>query len=214
MIGTEKVDGTNARIVAMPDGGYVIGSREELLYGRGDLIRNKALGIVDALHDLAEVIGERPREGVEIYFFEVFGGKVSGASKQYTTDQSVSFRMFDAVRLGDIAPLLARSASDISLWRENGGQPFVDEATLQHLSGDLGVTLTPRLFTLDGSALPPDIAGMAAFLQEHLPKSLSTLDDAAEGKPEGIVLRTADRSVISKARFEDYARTLRSMGKP
>lgn len=34
---TEKVDGTNGRIVVFPCGGYVIGSREELLWARGDL---------------------------------------------------------------------------------------------------------------------------------------------------------------------------------
>ncbi|MFI7515873.1 hypothetical protein ACIBVK_20520 [Micromonospora echinofusca] len=51
---TEKVDGTNARIVGLPGGAYLIGSREELLYARGDLIGNPALGIVDALRDVAE----------------------------------------------------------------------------------------------------------------------------------------------------------------
>ncbi|MFF0635893.1 hypothetical protein ACFYTS_25690 [Nocardia sp. NPDC004151] len=30
--------------------------------------------------------------------------------------------------------------------------------------------------------------------------------------PEGIALRTPDRSVITKARFEDYDRTLRRKG--
>lgn len=51
---TEKVDGTNSRIIVLPDGSYLIGSREELLYARGDLIGNPALGIVDALRDVAE----------------------------------------------------------------------------------------------------------------------------------------------------------------
>lgn len=134
---------------------------------------------------------------------------MTSASKQYTTDQSVSFRLFDTVRFGDLAPLLTRPASEIAVWREGGGQPFIDEAALQALAGELGITLTPRLFTLDGAALPQDIAGMAAFLAEQLPKSLSTLNAGAEGKPEGIVLRAPDRSVVSKARFEDYARTLR-----
>lgn len=42
-----------------------------------------------------------------------------------------------------------------------------------------------------------------------LPRTRSALDEAGGGKPEGIVLRTANRSVIAKARFEDYDRTLR-----
>lgn len=55
IIGTEKIDGTNARIICFSDG-YVIGSREELLYAKGDLIGNPAMGIVEALKPLAELI--------------------------------------------------------------------------------------------------------------------------------------------------------------
>jgi hypothetical protein len=54
VIGTEKVDGTNARIVFLPDGNYLIGSREELLYAGGDLIHNPSQGIVDALRAKAD----------------------------------------------------------------------------------------------------------------------------------------------------------------
>jgi len=38
---TEKVDGTNSRIVFTPDGSYLIGSREEFLHAKG-----KAEGLV------------------------------------------------------------------------------------------------------------------------------------------------------------------------
>lgn len=31
VIGTEKIDGTNSRIVSLPDGTYILGSREEFL---------------------------------------------------------------------------------------------------------------------------------------------------------------------------------------
>lgn len=50
---TEKVDGTN-RIILLPDGNFVLGSREELLFAKGDLIGNPALGIVDALKSVAD----------------------------------------------------------------------------------------------------------------------------------------------------------------
>jgi hypothetical protein len=49
VIGTEKVDGTNGRIIVLPDGNWIIGSREELLHARGDVIANPALGIATAL---------------------------------------------------------------------------------------------------------------------------------------------------------------------
>ena len=54
LIFTEKVDGTNSRIVVAPGADYVLGSREELLHARGDLIFNPALGIVEAIRDVAE----------------------------------------------------------------------------------------------------------------------------------------------------------------
>jgi hypothetical protein len=40
VIGSEKIDGCNGRIVSLPDHTYLIGSREELLYAKGDLIGN------------------------------------------------------------------------------------------------------------------------------------------------------------------------------
>lgn len=49
-IGTEKVNGTNGRIVFMPDGkDYCIGSREHLLYAKGDRVIRTTEGIVAAL---------------------------------------------------------------------------------------------------------------------------------------------------------------------
>ncbi|WP_284706371.1 hypothetical protein [Micromonospora phytophila] len=33
--------------------------------------------------------------------------------------------------------------------------------------------------------------------------------DGAPGRSEGLVLRAADRSVIAKARFQDYERTIK-----
>lgn len=56
LVATEKIDGTNARIICLPDNTYLLGSREELLYARGDLIGNPALGIIEALKTKAEEI--------------------------------------------------------------------------------------------------------------------------------------------------------------
>jgi hypothetical protein len=207
VIGTEKVDGTNSRVIVTSDGQYLIGSREELLYARGDLICNPAMGIVEALKALAEKLCADVPNGIAVYYFEVFGGKVTAASKQYTSEQRVSFRLFDIARLEAYDTLLAQSLPQISLWREGGGQMFVNEGDLQTAARNYELTLTPRLFTVDVSALPQTIDAALAFLKEWLPTSLSTLDEQAGGKPEGIVLRTPDRSRIAKARFEDYERT-------
>ncbi len=212
VLGTEKIDGINARIICLPDNTFILGSREELLYGRGDLIGNPALGIVEALKGLAELLSDAHHAGITVFYLEVFGGKVTGASKQYTSTQKVSFRLFDLMRLEDYEPLLAKDPQEISLWRENGGQPFVSEEELQAVSEQYQVPLTPRLFSVDASELPVSIIEMSAFLKEKLPSSQSTLDEDAGGRAEGIVLRTPSRSVIAKARFDDYERTLKRRG--
>ena len=212
VLGTEKIDGTNARIICLPDGNFILGSREELLYGRGDLIGNPAQGIMEAIKGLAETLSSSQKEGINVFYFEVFGGKVSAASKQYTGTQQVSFRLFDLMRLSEYEPLLAKDVPEISLWRENAGQPFVGEEELQTVSEKLQLSLTPRLFSLDASELPSSIVEMSDFLKEKLPSSQSVLDEEAGGVAEGTVLRTISRSVIAKARFEDYARTLKRRG--
>lgn len=54
---TEKIDGTNGRIILFYNDGeldWIIGSRTELLASRGDRIVNNDLGIVDALRPIAE----------------------------------------------------------------------------------------------------------------------------------------------------------------
>src|ERR1043165_1712275 len=54
VFGTEKIDGANARIILLSDDTYLLGSREELLYAKGDLIENPSQGIVTALKPVAE----------------------------------------------------------------------------------------------------------------------------------------------------------------
>ncbi|MFC7428120.1 hypothetical protein [Nocardia tengchongensis] len=46
VIGTEKIDGSNARIVSLPDGSWLLGSREELLCAQGDLIGNPTRSMI------------------------------------------------------------------------------------------------------------------------------------------------------------------------
>ncbi|MEU7873821.1 RNA ligase family protein [Dactylosporangium sp. NPDC049140] len=205
VIATEKVDGTNSRIVLLPDGSYVIGSREELLHARGDLIANPALGIVEQLRPVADRLAAPG--SLRVYYLELYGGKVGGAAKQYTTDATrFGWRLFDVMLLDDWATALTWPQPAISAWRESGGQPFATEEGLAELAPAAGLSLTPRLFRTD--SLPESIAGMQALLTERLPETLVALD-GARGRAEGIVFRSPDRKVIAKARFQDYARTLR-----
>ncbi len=209
---TDKIDGTNARIVRLPDGEYIIGSRTEFLFGRGALIGNPALGIVDCVRDVAErlVSAEHP-ESITVYFGEVFGGKVTQASKQYTGSRGVAFRLFDVVEIADYAELLGRTREELSAWREAGGQPFLDEESLRSRAVSLEVAVTPRLGTMP--ALPTALEETLRFLEATVPTTRSAIDDGAGGQPEGIVARTADRASIAKLRFQDYRRTLKRRAK-
>jgi hypothetical protein len=208
VVATEKIDGTNARLICLPDGSYVLGSREELLYARGDLIGNPALGIVEAFKPLAESLAHPVSpSAITVFYAEVYGGKVTGASKQYTGNLAVGFRLFDVVVIDDWAERLAQDARDISAWRDAGGQRFLDEMALAQAAATAGFALTPRVATLPADALPTGIEAMHEFLKTTLPATLSALDDDAGRRPEGFVLRTADRRVIAKARFDDYERT-------
>jgi hypothetical protein len=203
---TEKVDGTNGRIISLPGGEYVLGSREELLYARGDLIGNPALGIAEALRPLADRITP-PDTGVRVYYLEVYGGKVTGASREYTGSRNVGYRMFDAVTIA--SDVLERPLAAISAWREEGGQRFHTEDELALAAKAEDIELTPRLATVAAGELPDGIEEMKDFLTRYLPATQVALDDGAGGRPEGIVLRTTARTVIAKARFQDYQRTLK-----
>ncbi|MFD0690830.1 RNA ligase family protein [Actinomadura fibrosa] len=202
---TEKVDGTNSRIIVFPGGDYILGSREELLHARGDLIANPALGIVDALRPLAESVADG--DVFRVLYLEVYGGKVGGAAKQYSGHRAVGVRLFDVATVP--AEVLSWPRERISAWREDGGQAFLDEEGLTAVAEAHGLDLTPRLGELPASDLPTDLGETRGFLSEYLPATRVALDDDAGGRAEGIVVRTVDRSVIAKARFQDYDRTLK-----
>ncbi len=222
---TEKVDGTNSRIILMQDGRYFIGSRETLLHCQGDVIFNPAQGIVEALRPLADVAGGLlacPVDGLKVLYLEVFGGKITRASKQYTGRRAVGYRLFDVAEIHDMDTLGGQAPEAIARWRDDGGQQFYDEDALRSLpeafadaiaAGDRDVIpplLTPRIAeSPDVPPLPTAHADVLAWLKELLPDTQCRLDDDAGGNPEGVVVRTPDRSSIVKVRVEDYERHLR-----
>src|SRR3954468_7220706 len=71
-IATEKIDGTNARLICTPEG-VLAGSREDLLWATGDLIHNPAMGIVAALRDHARSMASAPPpETLLVVYGEVY----------------------------------------------------------------------------------------------------------------------------------------------
>lgn len=210
IIATEKVDGTNTRILFMPDGRYLIDSREELLHASGDLIFNPSMGIVETIRPLASKLKNvvAPlQESVKVLFFEVYGGNIGNNAKQYTSNKNYGFRLFDIAHI----PLsqLESTLQEISSWRENGGQVFFSESQLTEFVELLDmedVQLTPRVAI---SPIPTDVDETFEWLKNQISRTLVALDDDAQGKSEGLVIRTFDRKIIAKVRHEDYARNAR-----
>lgn len=208
---TEKINGTNGRIILLPGRDYLIGSREEILYAKGDRVYPQkppeSKAIVETLRGLAEKAASDVDEVTTLYL-EVYGGKIGREAKQYTKGDATGFRLFD-VSLVDLS-VLKWDRGRIASWRdEDNGQNWYDEGRLRTFSTALGIPLAPRLGAMHGSTLPSGIEETHKFLSEYLPASGVVLDETGGGSPEGIVIRNSDRSVIAKARFEDYARTMK-----
>jgi hypothetical protein len=203
---TEKIDGTNARVILINDY-FLIGSREELLYARNDLIGNPALGIVSALSDIAisllrNHLATMKYNHITVYYFEVFGGKVSANSKQYTGEQKVSFRCFDVADI-DLNPIASMPIQKLAGWRES-------QESYQRYRGVVTpyIDIVPYITTIPGNEMPKTIRRTNDWLKGILPTTNVLLDGKGGGRPEGVVIRNKDRSKIAKIRFEDYQRTL------
>ncbi|MEL6187609.1 MAG: RNA ligase family protein [Myxococcota bacterium] len=205
---TEKVDGTNSRVICTTAGQYLIGSRGELLHGRGDLVANPALGIVETVRAFAEraVQASLPAP-LTIFYGEVYGGKVTSASKQYTANRQLGFRLFDVQVIEEPSGFVESSKEAISKWREGGGPTFLHERLLQQYASLLDVELTPRIGEVE--VLPAELDQTFEFLQARIGSTQCALDDGGLGAPEGLVVRKADRSQIAKMRFADYRRTFK-----
>jgi hypothetical protein len=210
IIGTEKVDGTNTRLIFCPDGSVVVGSREDLLWERRDLIGNPAMGIVEAVRDLVQQLhGKLCRpDRIAVYSLEVFGRNIGSAARNCSREGNVGLRLFDVLLIEDYRELLTWPADRIARWRDQGSQKFLDTDRLSEAAGEAGFQPVPVLFDLDASQLPSSLEETSRFLLDLGPTRCQ-LDQAAEGVPEGVVVRNPDRSRIAKLRREDYERTLR-----
>jgi hypothetical protein len=210
VIGTEKVDGTNTRLIFCPDGAALVGSREDLLWERRDLIGNPAMGIVEAVKDSVQRLFETlcGPQRITVYFLEVYGKNIGGGARNYTKQGKVACRLFDVVFIDNFEELLTWPADQIARWRDQGGQQYVDAVRLPELAKEAGFEPVPALFDLDAAQLPTSLEDTHRFLL-GFERSRCTLDDGADGVPEGVVVRSPDRKAIAKIRREDYERTLK-----
>jgi RNA ligase len=202
---TEKVDGTGARIICLPDGDYFIGSREELLYAKGDRLPNQSLGIVAELKTKAETAPPAYGDSILVYYLEVYGHRIGSGWKNYARGMEFGHRGFDACFVP--MDVLSMPVEDIAHWRQHGGQEWANEAVLTALFQGWA-PLVPRLGVVDAATLPTGHEDMYTLMRELLPVTQVALDTGAQHTPEGIVLRDATRGTIAKAKFRDYERIL------
>lgn len=208
--GTEKVDGTNARII-VGDRDWVIGSREELLAARADRVPNMDLRIVEALEQTADRLANWHTAGhVWSFCFEVFGHQVGAAHKNYAKQpDELGFRLFDVQILDERHLMADWSRERIASWRDHGGQRWASVEQLQKIAEEFELDLVPPLFTMQAEDLPHDVAGMHEFMKSHIGVTRVALNPEARLIPEGIVIRTHDRRSIAKLRFQSYEHTMR-----
>lgn len=216
---TEKVDGTNARIILTPKG-WVIGSREELLCAQGDLVGNPALGIVQALRDYADKLDDEFTfpDRIRVFYQEVYGGRTSQAARCYTADKDVFGAMvFDVAELfeGKVQSLAAMDRSSISLLRDRDRDRFrvmeAEVGTREWMSLPLGLN---SIHPVQVDRLPGDFDDTWNWMLEQV-RAIGAVDSFAIKKDqiEGFVVRSADGSRISKLRFQDYRRTRKALEK-
>tara|TARA_B100001778_G_scaffold334984_1_gene350327 strand:- start:10489 stop:11286 length:798 start_codon:yes stop_codon:yes gene_type:complete len=219
LVYTEKVDGTNARIVISPDDVTLIGSREDFLHALGDVVFNPAQHIVETIRDQAKDATEyfSGTHNLVVLFGEVYGTSIGKAAKNYTRSGDRGFRLFDAIEMPrtEMFEIMKMDRSAISTWRETQRmQPFVDEDRLQAIASELGWDLTPRLsMPSELSKVPDSVHDGLQWLRVMINQTHCNLDGNADMTPEGIVVRAKDRSFIAKIRYEDYERTARARKK-
>lgn len=214
LYGHEKINGVNGRIIITP-AGYLIGSREELVFAQGDYIANPVLGIAQALSFIAERLWTHA-EGwfkpgvVSVTYLEVFGGNVTAESREYTGNREVAARVFDHAQIY-YPDLQGWSRQKVAAVRESDQsfQKFFNRDQLRDFVKTHELYAAPEVCAVPSRTLPTDLAGTMEFLKAWTPTTLCGLDSGAGGRSEGLVMRTFDRSAIVKIRYEDYERTLR-----
>lgn len=218
---TEKIDGTNARIIVFPDGHFVIGSRENLLACNRDWILNPELGIVKELWDTASELASlttfSDSNAVRVYFFEVYGGKINGWKNYATSGEKFGHRLFDVIEFPEdmFTEVMSRSREDISSWRQHGNQPFVGWDRMLEIVQETNLQRVP---TIDYRTNPTHLKfhtlqSTLETLESWFPSGTeAALESWAQNRPEGVVFKSLNNPrVTAKLRFQDYIATIKRL---
>ncbi len=208
---TEKVDGTNVRILSF-GGEFIFGSREYLLCHNNDLFYDPSQGIVEYLRSINVESLCDTTDKLIVFYGEMYGGKVHANSKNYGTS-SVGFRLFDVAIYDDLyLHILNKTLPEISRWREKEteqglvyGQNFISRVELKECYGDKFDIVPDIEFEVGDMSHETILQNM----KKSLPHTRVALTQTALMRAEGLVLRNENRTKIVKIRFEDYEKTIR-----
>lgn len=209
MYASEKIDGTNVRIICYGNE-FLVGSRNNILHYSKDFYWDESMGIVNQFYKKKLPILQTDK--LTIVFGELFGGKITANSKDYGKEEH-GFRVFDLATIEDLK-ILEEPIAAISNWRESSldssvdetlryGQGFVDLEKLKSYNFDLVPQIEFEIENFEHQTV-------LNSLEKYISKTHVSLTETARGGTEGVILRNHDRSKIVKIRFEDYRRTLKS----
>ena len=198
---TEKIDGTNSRIVFWRDD-YVIGSREDLLYAKGDRIVNNTMSIVKTVRPVAERILPyvNSHDQLVVVYGETYGKGIN-SGREYTKQDTTHFRVFDIVIQSNVEEILQMDRGAISSWREHDGQAFVPNSQRMELPFAKHLEFVPHTETIEAGQMPTRLVDTFEWLQRF---AVTRAGIDHQGHAEGVVIRNDTRSFIRKIRFEDY----------
>lgn len=206
---TEKIDGTNVRIICLGEE-FLIGSREVILHYSKDFYWDESLDIVNQFYELR--LPTVQSDTLTVIYGELYGGRTSMA-KNYGKEK-YGFRVFDIAKIPDLS-ILEQPIERISAWRESSLNSSIDE-TLRYGQSFLTRTQLQEHSTLYDIVpdVPFELGDMThqtilENMNKSIPQTLVGLTVTALNKPEGLVLRNENRTKIVKLRFEDYEKTLK-----
>jgi hypothetical protein len=144
---------------------------------------------------------------------EVYGYKIQDGSKVYCPDGNTDrgFRVFDVWQMPvvELDEYLSKATMEQIVYdREHNWQPWLDVDAFERFVVLKMFDVTPRRKIIDSSEMPISAVDTKRWLEDNFQDSHATFDGTSSnqkfGRAEGVVIRTADRSIIRKLRFEDY----------